>query len=227
MNLLVCADPGARSHTLAGWILGTLSRSVFEPGIVFSQNFDKVHDDFGNTRAKKHTGVKIRIRPGYAKLSTHLYLFLIKNVYTQIPNFSRNQFDLETATKVSEAAKYWFGHDQQIDNKIYDYVINFEDTYNLDLMIDLYYQIWKKYPEKNTIEILDQTNDLNNPVLDKNHACMVSAMVLEKENQLGLKEDQRFWSFPDLYQTVPESQLYDTILSHITPENYGVDLNKL
>ena len=227
MNLLICADPGARSHTLASWLLNTLTDAVFEPGIVFKDKFVKKHTDFDNTVVKNHSGPKIRIRPTYSKLAVHLYLFLIKNVYLQIPDFSRNQYDLETVTKVTEVAKYWFYHDQQINNDLYDYVINFEDTYNIEKMTKLYYQIWNKNPNTDLVKVLEKTNDLNNPTLDKNHACNIATMVLEKEHRLKFKEEERFWSMPDLYQITSPTDLYETIASCIISKNYGIDLNKL
>lgn len=227
MNLFICADPGARSQTLASWLSDELSEATFEPGIKFPTRFHKAHTDFGNHLVKNHIGPKIRIRTGYKKLATHMYLFLIKNVYTQIPDFSRNQFDLETATKMVESAKYWFDHDRQVDNDCYDHIINFEDTFDIEMMISLYSKIRDRSPSLESVETLKQTNKLNDPVLDKNHACEIAAMVLEKEKLLGLKEEERFWSFPDLYQVTSVDQLYDTISSRIVPDNYGIDLNKL
>ena len=226
LNLFICADPGARAHTLASWLMNELNAVTFEPGRKFKTRFIKAHSDFGNHLVKKHNGPKIRIRPGFKKLSVHMYLFLVKNVYIQIPNFSKNQFDLETATKMTKEANHWFDHHQEINENCYNYTINFEDTYDIQLLTDLYREIHAKLPSKKSIDILEQTNKLNDPILDKNHACSVASMVLERENQFNLKERDRFWSLPVLYQITPVDQIYDTILSCISPSNYGTNLEK-
>lgn len=221
--MFICADPGARSHTVASWLSSTLAYPTYEPGKVFKgSNFIKAHTDWNNQRSSSHNGIKIRIRPTYEKLAIHMHLFLTKNVYTQIPGFSKNPFDLETATKVTESAKEWFLHDNQINNDLYDHVINFQDTFDLDIMTELYMGVNKIRPTSKQLSILASTNELNSPGLSKNHACVVASMVLEKEHQLGLNEINRFWSFPEIYRTCPATELYDAVSQAIDKNNYGV-----
>ena len=221
--MLICGDPGSRLGTFAAWIQNQLHKPVFEPGKELNGllHYTKIHNDSQNSITSAFNGIKIRIKPSFNKLSTHLYLFLIKNVHTQIENFSKNQFDLETATKLTEAAQEWFLHDQQIDQSLYDIVLNFEDTYDVDYMIKIYKTINNCLPDTQLINNLIQTNMLNNPDLDKNHACVVSAMVLKKEQQLNLSEENRLWSFPGVYNTVDQNNLYDTISNLINHKNYS------
>lgn len=222
MNLLICADPGARLGTVANWLNNSLECAVFEPGIVFKDvKYKKIHTDFQNTVAKNYSGYKIRIRPSFKKLSTHLYLFLLKNVYAQIKGFSKNPYDLETATKVICSAQDWFLHDQQIDLSIYNTVCNFEDTYNIDFMIEIYQTINNCLPSDKLINILLETNKLNDPDLDKNYACVIAAMIMQREHELGLKEKDRLWSLPLTYTNTHQEALYDTIYNCITINNYS------
>lgn len=221
MNLFICADPGARAHTVAAWLQDQCHEPVFEPGIVLEQKFQKAHTDWGNDLVRSHKGIRIRIRPSFAKMATHMWLFLVKNVYTTFPDFSRNHFDIETATKVTESAKYWLQHDQQIDNDLYDIVIRFEDTFDINILTELYVKIHNRPPADTSLAVIDRINHMNDPWLDPNHACSISAMVLKQEHEMGVEESDRFWSMPDLYRDTPQHMLCTTILSNIKHENYG------
>lgn len=220
MKLFICADPGARLGTIYTWLTNKLAYPCFEPGNEFKLDFAKHHTDFGNRYVTHSNDFKIRIRTCFKKLNMHLYLFLIKNVHTQIEGFSTNQFDLETFTKCTEAAKFWFDHNEQINESKYDYVLDFCDTFNIDTMIDLYIKFNNHKPSDVLIQNLDATNKLNNITLDKNHACNISAMVLQKENELGFKESERFWSAVNIYNSVKQHELYDAIYNSITGKNY-------
>ncbi len=207
---------------VAAWLQDHLVQAWFEPGLKIPINFVKAHLDFNNILVSAHNGPKIRIRPTFSKLSTHFYLFLVKNVYTQIPGFSRDPFDLETMTKVTRAANTWFEHDSQCDNSMYDFVLDFSDTFNTTRMIDMYQTLNGKLPTSDQIKILLETNRLNDPLLDKNHACVVSAMILQREHDLGLVEQHRFWSVPEIYKKTDVTDLYNTIYAAIVPENYNL-----
>lgn len=223
MSLFVCGDPGSRLSTIYTWLTNNLTYPCFEPGVEFKNklNYDYRHTDFKNKHVAQSNDFKVRIRPVFEKLNINLYLFLVKCVYNESEGFSRNQFDLETFTKCSEEAKFWFYHNEQIDENQYDYVLDFCDTFNMDVMVDLYKKFNSKEPDDVLIKNLDATNKLNNITLDKNHACNISAMVLQKENELGFKESQRFWSAVDIYSSVDQHELYDTIYNSIREENYG------
>ena len=137
------------------------------------------------------------------------------------PTFTRDEYSLETVSKLSCFLQDNFEQDSKLDYSIYDYVINFEDTFDIQCMIDLFCQINHSTPTTDEIDILLQTNKLNSIQINKNHAASIAKLCFEKEKQLNLKESRRWWSITDVYSTVSIDQLYDTISKKISIENYG------
>jgi hypothetical protein len=91
-------------------------------------------------------------------------------------------------------------------------------------MIDLFQQINNKSPTAAEIDMLLQTNQLNSITIEKNHSTSILKLCLEKEEQLSLKESERFWSIVDVYNTVDCELLYDVVSDKIKTENYGIFL---
>jgi hypothetical protein len=89
-------------------------------------------------------------------------------------------------------------------------------------MIALYKKVLGTDPTSNMINMLIKTNELNCIPIDQNHACSILKLCFTQEQQLGLKEEHRFWSIVDTYNTTPLDQLYSTVLQSIVPENYGI-----
>ena len=75
------------------------------------------------------------------------------------------------------------------------------------------------------INALVETNKLSNIQVNKNHSTSIIKLCLNMERDLSLKESERFWSIVDLYNTTPESELYDTVLEKIKSKNYGILLD--
>jgi hypothetical protein len=224
INLLIHADPGARSGFIAAWLTNRLSKLAFDSGASLTPQFCKIHHLENVTDLKNFTGIKIRVRPSVETIDLHSLLFLRKNVYTQIPNFTRDEYSLETFTKLAHFSQEIFDWDSELDYSLYDIVLNFSDTFNHDYMIDLYKKVVGIDPTQDMIDMLIKTNELNNIAIDKNHACSILKLTLMKEQQLGLKEEHRFWSIVDAYNSTPVDQLYDTVLKLIAPSNYGIFL---
>lgn len=155
-------------------------------------------------------------------IDLHALLFLRKNVYKQHPDFTRNEYSLETFTKLTRFSQELFSWDQDLDYSLYDIVVDFADTFDNEYMIRLYEKVVGSTPSADMIDMLISTNDLNNISIDKNHACSILKLCLTHEHKLGLKEEHRFWSIVDIYNSTPVEQLYDTVLKLIVPENYGI-----
>lgn len=222
MKLLIHADPGARSGFIGSWLLNSLSDISFDVGIKFGNNFVKIHRLKNQNDIKLFNGVKLRIRPTLQSIDLHTLLFLRKNVHTQYPNFTKDEYSLETFTKLTEFAKEIFQWDVELDYSLYDHVMNFEDTFNIDYLVELYKKINGTYPTSEMIAVAAETNRINTIPLDNNHACSILKTVMTREAQLGLEEKNRFWSVVQIYQSTPKEQLHDAIYSSITPENYGI-----
>jgi hypothetical protein len=221
LRLLIAADPGARAHFIASWLHKELLPGFFDVGRNIPTQFMKHHTDWQNCEAKAFRGKKLRVKTSFNMLHLHLYLFLVKNVYPQIPDLDRNQYCFDVTNKMIESAKDWFYHDRQIDETLYDRVMQFSDTFDVDFMRDLFHWFNNEIPSDEYVKVLQDINQMNSIELSKNHSCYVASMILQKEHQLNLPEINRFWSLAHTYETVGQDDLYDTIVRMICQDNYG------
>lgn len=223
-DLLIHADPGARSGFVAAWLTNRLSTLAFDSGASLRPPYFKIHKLNNETVIRNFSGTKIRVRPRIETIDLHSLLFLRKNVYTQIPNFTKDEYSLEAFTKLAHFSKEVFEWDQALDYNLYDIVLDFADTFDTDFMIELYKKVCSNKPSQDMITMLIETNKLNLIEIDNNHACSIVKLCLAREQALELKEEHRFWSIVDVYNTTPIDQLYDTVLRLIEPANYGIFL---
>lgn len=226
MNLLIHADPGARSNFVAAFLSNSMTKVSFDTGIELKPKFFKIHNLSSKQTLQRFNGYKIRIQPLLSTIDLHTLLFLRKNVYSLIPDFTKNEYSLDTFTKLTVFAQEIFQKDKDTDYTLYDSVISFADTFDREKMIELYSKVNKNMPSYQMMKIMQQTNDKNRIDIDKNHACSMVRLCLERESQLGLQEQHRFWSIVDVYNTVATDQLYDTVNALINPDNYGIYLNQ-
>lgn len=222
MNLLIHADPGARSGFVATWLTNRLSKLAFDSGASLRPPYIKIHKLENVNNIKNFAGTKIRVRPKIDSIDLHSLLFLRKNVYLQIPGFTRDEFSLETFTKLTHFSQEIFAWDQELDYSLYDIVMDFANTFDNNFMIALYKKVVGINPTSDMIDMLVKTNELNCIPIDQNHACSILKLCLTQEQKLVLKEEHRFWSIVDVYNTTAVDQLYDTVLKSIVPHNYGV-----
>ena len=219
-KFLIHADPGARSSFLAAWLTDNLKDAGFDVGETTRTKFVKIHTLDDVDKLINFPGIKIRIKSDLSKLDLQLLLFLRKNVHTQIPNFTRNEFSLETFSKVYIFAKDCFEHDASLNYLHYDHVIDFCDTFNLEKLEELYVKCNGCYPAVDHISCMLKNNELNQILIEKNHACNIAAMLLTVETKMNLEEKNRLWSLPEIYNTVNTNELYDYIQSSIKATNY-------
>jgi hypothetical protein len=225
--MLIHADPGARSGFVASWLTNKLTRVEFDSGSTLWPRFVKIHNLTNDDDITSHRGLKIRIKPNVETIDIHSLLFLRKNVYVQIPTFTRNEYSLETFTKLTQFSQEIFKWDDELDYNLYDVVIDFSNTFDNSYMIDLYKKVNGYAPTQMMINTLVETNKLNCISIDKNHACSILKLCLTQEQKLGLKEENRFWSIVDIYNTTLVDLLYDTVYDAINPKNYGIYLKNL
>jgi len=216
-KILIHADPGARSHFVAEWLQDNLAEAGFDVGATIGpKTFFKIHRLEDPAVIKQFSGTRIRIRSTYNRLGLQLLLFLRKNVHSLEPNFTKNEYSLETFSKVYIFAKEIFADDLLLDYSLYDHVITFADTLDIDKLVDLYRQVNHRMPSNKHINRAVELNRLNQLELDPNHACAIAAMISETESRLGLLEENRLWSIPVLYNTTPVEDLHRSILESIT-----------
>lgn len=224
MKLLIHADPGARSGFVAAWISNRLTSLHFDSGSNLKAPYHKIHKLNHLNEIKQSTAVKIRIRPTLEHIDLLSLLFLRKNVHMQIPTFTKDEYCLETFTKLAHFSQEIFQWDCELDYSLYDHVINFEDTFDNSFMVEFYKKLTGIMPSQDLIDRLIKTNELNKISIAKNHACSILKLTMTQEQKLGLKEEHRFWSIVDIYNTTPVDKLYDVVFDTIKSENYGIFL---
>jgi hypothetical protein len=222
VKLLIHADPGARGGYVASWLQNQLTSTAFDAGRINRPNYYKIHRLDYAERIKSFSGICIRIRPTLVKLDLHTLLFLRKNVQVLDPNFTKDEYSLETFAKLWNFSKEILEWDNELDYSLYDYVINFESTFDQDYMISLYQQINQCLPDANQLKILGENNALNDITIDCNHCANLVKLILTKEKKLNLEEKNRFWSVVDVFNTVPISKRLEIINDLIEPDNYGI-----
>ena len=218
--LLIHADPGARSGFVSAWLQDELAKAEFDVGVSVNSKFTKIHILKSINQIKTFSGTRIRIRPSFDKLNLQLLLFLRKNVYVQTPNFTKNEFSLETFSKLYIFAQKCFERDSTLDYSLYNHVLFFQDTFQLEKLIQLYKTVNHNNPSQIHIDHAVKINSLNQILVDPNHACNIVSMILQAESTLKLQEKNRLWSLPEVYKHTRATDLYDTIKTLITPENY-------
>ena len=219
MRLLIHADPGARSGFLACWLTDMLTDVKFDCGEL-NPSFRKIHYLNNPRELLSFKGTKIRIKPQLEYIDLISYLFLQKNVYPQIPEFTRDEYSLDTFTKLTRFANEVFQWDSELDYSLYDYVINFSDTYDKNSMVGLYKNVNDRTPSDLSLDMFDRTNKLNKIKLDPNHAASIMKLVIMREKELLLEEKNRCWSVVDVYHNTPTMDLSSVIYNKINPENY-------
>lgn len=231
--LLIHADPGARSGLVASWLLKQLTGAYFDVGAIIKPRFKKIHWLENKTQLYEFDGFKIRIQSNLEYIDQQLLLYLRKNIWIQIPTFTKDEYSIEMYAKLMIFAQeiyYRQGFLSKdpagIDYSLYDEVIDFIDTYNTAAMIKLYQKFNDCYPTDDEIFSLEATNKCNTFEIDKNQVYSIIKLILNKEKNLELNEEDRFWSIVDVYKSTPTNKLYETVDQLINTSNYGKDLNK-
>jgi hypothetical protein len=219
-SLLVHADPGARSGFISAWLQDNLAEAEFDVGSSSGTKFTKIHGLDYTDQIKNFSGLRVRIRPTFDKLNLHLLLFLRKNVQQQMPNFTKNEFSFEIFSKLYMTAKRWFENDSILDYSLYDHVLSFQDTFDLEKLIQLYKTVNHNEASQIHIDHAVKNNVLNQIDIDPNHACNIVSMILETESILQLQEKNRLWSITDVYAHANPTDLYNTVRDLITSSNY-------
>jgi len=219
-KILVHGDPGARSRFVSAWLLDQLDGAGFDVGDTAHPESKCLHTLNSIADLTRFDGPKIRVKFAFTELARHLCLFLRKNVHTQFPDFTRDEYSLETYSKVYGLAKECLEQEQQIDYSLYDGSITFAETFDLDQLIQLYVKINQRQPSDRLIAQAHQNNQINMIDVDPNSACSLAAMVLETETQMSVVEQQRLWSIVDTYKTTPVNNLHAAFKARLTREHY-------
>jgi hypothetical protein len=195
-------------------------------------DFVKLHT-FDQNIVSTFSGTKICINTTFDLLHLHFFLFYQKNVLESIDPVIKKVFqDLHiTDRRVLDKLFYtfnsnWISDANVTQHKLYDYHINFEQTFDIEFMCDLYFQINQTLPSSRLIEAMQTTNQINSPMVDLNHSCRVAAEIVKFEHTNNLTEQDRSWNlnqvcgFTDDGVSLDPNNLYENVMSKLSPEFY-------
>ena len=232
MKLLIHGHPGSRLGFVAAVLQDKLSNNLFDVGRAQPVNYVKLHT-FDQRIVSAFAGVKICINTTFNLLDRHFFLFFQKNVLGSMDPIIKKVFqnlhitDRQILDKMFYALNHnWLPDVNITQHKLYDYHINFEQTFDIEYMCDLYFQINQTLPSSKLIEAMQTTNQVNSPTIDQNHSCRVAAEILRFEHTNDLTEQDRSWNLnqtcgftDDGVCTDPEN-LYKNVMTKLSLEFY-------
>jgi hypothetical protein len=228
VNLLIHGHPGSRLGFVAAVLTDKLSDNLFDAGGLVHRDFRKLHQ-FSSEILSSFSKIKICIHTTFDMLDRHFFLFFQKNVLKIEPEKFQNlhMTHREIIEKVYYAYNADWGPDSAVTvSDLYDYNINFEQTFDVEFMSGLYFQINKKLPSNRLIEAMQTTNLANSQPIALNHGCRVAAEIIRFEHQHNFTERDRSWSlneacaFTNLGECLDPGNLYNNVMSKLSVDFY-------
>jgi hypothetical protein len=229
---LIHGHPGSRLGFVASVLQDKLVGGCFDVGNTIKTDYVKLHT-FDQKIISTFSGVKICIHTTFDLLYLHFFLFFQKNVLNgndhEIKKIFKNLHISDR--RIIDKMFYSFNSDWSLDadttqHDLYDYHINFEQTFDIEFMCNLYFQINQTLPSNRLIEAIHTTNQINFPTLDQNHGCNIAAKILKYEHTNNLTEHDRSWnlnqicSFTDEGICLDPDNLYFNVMAKLSPEFY-------
>jgi hypothetical protein len=228
VNLLVHGHPGSRLGFVAAVLTDKLLDNLFDVGRLVQQDFRKLHR-FNPQVLSSFLNTKICIHTTFAMLDRHFFLFFQKNVLKiESEKFQDRQV---TDREIIEKMYYAFNLEWAPDAaatiaECYDYHINFEHTFDIEFMCNLYFQVNKKSPSSSLVDAMQTTNQVNSRPIVSNHGCRIAAEIIKFEHQNNFTEHDRSWqlneicTFTDSGECLDPDNLYDNVMSKLSVEFY-------
>ena len=243
-KLLIQGPPGVRLGFVNALLTDRLTDDLFDVGREIKGGLysidEKLHDynpglysinkklhDYNRDYIVNFNGRSIGIKMSTNLLELHMYLFLTKNFRLIAPELVPLHYTHRSLIdKLYYSTKTW--HNQQCSNDydVFDHVITFEDTFNIDKMFELYFAFNKKTISKKLKQAVISTNQRNFVTIPQNHASRIAAAIFNFELENNLTEQQRLWSlntaadFTDEGICLDPENLYQSISQHLKLEYY-------
>jgi len=220
----IYAPPGARCGFVATYLNQKLTTSGYDIGREL--NYASGDLDFIKTHTydeKIHDNdITIRINLSYDLLDRMLYLFLHKNIYRWEPNFTKDEYGIDTFTKLYYQAVNEIKEEQAIidNNYKFDITLSFAETYSVGYLSQLYRDINGKDPTQQEKQNAILTNQQSIPDIDVNHASHIVKFIINIEKELNLNESNRKWSINKIYEDTQVKELYNKVNQAIKSNNY-------
>ena len=220
----IYAPPGARCGFVATYLNQKLTTSGYDIGREL--NYASGDLDFIKTHTydeKIHDNdITIRINLSYDLLDRMLYLFLHKNIYRWEPNFTKDEYGIETFTKLYYHTVDQINEEQAIidNNYKFDITMTFSNTYKLGYLNELYRKINGVYPTDEEKKNAVLSNQESTPEIPINHASNIVKSVINRENQLKVIKSNRKWNINDIYADTEVKELYNKVNETMIKSNY-------
>lgn len=223
--ILIHGAPGSRLGFVNAFLTNTLLPNMYDVGQ--TSKFVKFHT-YNKESVKKFNGKKIYIQLSNNLLFLHLFLFFEKNVLVQDPAYKQyHQTHRTLFDKFYYTCKMWFDDERITDTSLYDYVVPFEKTYDIDYLVELYQLFNGTMPSDILLESVRTTNLKNYPNIPENHAARVAASVFNFEYKNMYLEENRLWVVNEVApfdhesgESLDKDNLYSNISKYLTMENY-------
>jgi hypothetical protein len=233
LKLLIHGHPGSRLGFVAAVLQDTLMNNMFDVGRGQPVNYVKLHT-FDQRFVSAFAGVKICINTTFDLLDRHFFLFFQKNVLGGSigPAITKVFQNLHvTDRRILDKMFYslnsdWLPDASATQHELYNYHINFEQTFDIEFMCNLYFQVNQTLPSSRLIEAIQTTNQINSPTVDQNHGCRVAAEILKFEHSNNFTEHARSWNlnqvcgFTDEGVCLDPDNLYKNVMSKLSLEYY-------
>lgn len=225
--ILIHGAPGSRLGFLNAFLTDSLKPNLYDVGLhdIGAQSY-KMHD-YDEEKLKNFKGKKFYIQLSKELLFLHLFLFFDKNVvldqtYRQCHYTHKMIFD-----KCYYSARGWINDQRVINTNLYDYIIPFDKTYDIEYLINLYQQVNGRIPSELLLESVNSTNLVNSPSIPKNHNARVAAAVFNFEHENNYTENHRLWLLNNVAlfdfndgQCLDPDNLFDNVTSMLSKEKY-------
>ena len=110
--------------------------------------------------------------------------------------------------------------------ELYDHNINFEQTFDIEFMSNLYFQVNGKLPSSGLVEAMQTTNQVNSQPIASNHGCRIAAEIIKFEHLNNVTEHDRSWqlnqvcAFTDSGECLDPDNLYENVMAKLSVEFY-------
>lgn len=226
--ILIHGYPGTRLGFLNAFLTNELQPNTYDVGMGSRTLFFKQHE-YNKEQLTKFKGKKFYIKLSNELLFLHLFLFFEKNVLLQDQIYKQYHYTHRALLdKFYYSAKMWFDDEQITDKTLYDYVVPFDKTYDLEYLIELYQAVNGTMPSDTLLESVKSTNLVNFPTIPDNHSVRVAAELFNFEYKNNYTEYHRHWAINVVApfdhnsgECLDPSNWADNIASKLTKENYS------
>lgn len=226
--ILIHGAPGSRLGFINSLLTNSLLPDMYDVGAESPSRFVKLHI-YNEEKVKQFAGKKIFIKVSHDLLFLQLFLYYDKNLLVQNPEVGQYHYTHRYLfDKFYYSSKMWFDDKNSTNLSLYDYIIPFENTYDINYLISLYKAFHGCDPSDKLINAAITTNQRNMPTVPDNHASRVAAEVFNFECLNEFPEQNRLWAINvaapfdhESGECLDPDNLFNNIKQMLTKEYYS------